>query len=339
MKYTFSFLIIIFVMLYGCSNEGKLVNSNDGALSTFSWSTLDTKGESTARHECSMVECNGKFYLIGGRGVNPVDVFDPATNTWQAFGETPLEIHHFQAVNYKDTIFLIGAMTGEYPEEKLLENIYKYHPGEDRWEKGAEIPLAFRRGSSGAVLYEDKIYLVGGIDLGHTSGTNNLFSSYNLSTGEWTELTKAPHIRDHFSAIVVEDKLYCIGGRNTSFHLPEDFEAFFEATVPYVDVYDFKEKQWKTLEAQLPYPTAAGGTVILEDNIIYFGGEGTLDHAYDQTQCLNTKTLEWTLLSPLKTGRHGGGAVVYDNKIFTAAGSPNKGGGDLSSIEVFSVKK
>ena len=266
-------------------------------------------------------------------------MFDPATNSWQALGEPPMEIHHFQAVNYNDTIFLIGAMTGAYPVENPLENIWKYHPEEDRWEKGAEIPLAYRRGSSGAVLYKDKIYLVCGIDFGHTSGTNNHFSSYNLLTGEWTELTKAPHIRDHFSAIIVEDKLYCIGGRNTSFHLPGNFEAFFDATVPYVDVYDFTTEKWETIEEKLPYPTAAGGIVNIENDIIYFGGEGTLDRAYDQTQCLNTKTMEWTLLSPLNTGRHGGGAVVYNNQIYTAAGSPNKGGGNLSSIEFFSAIK
>ena len=339
MKYSASLLLSFLFLITNCSNDKNISSSSEGNFSTYSWTTLETKGQNTARHESSMVECKGKFYLIGGRDINPVDVFDPATNTWEALGEPPMEIHHFQAVNYKDTIFLVGAMTGGYPEEKPLDHIWKYIPEEDRWEKGAEIPLAFRRGGSGAVLYKNKIYQVCGIDLGHTSGTNNHFNSYDLLSGEWKELTKAPHIRDHFSAIVVADKLYCIGGRNTSFHLPTNFEAFFDATVPYVDVYDFNVEKWETMESELPYPTAAGGTANLGNKIIYFGGEGTLDHAYDQTQCLDISTGEWTLLSSLNTGRHGGGTIVYDNKIYTAAGSPNKGGGNLSSIEVFSDKK
>ena len=72
--------------------------------------------------------------------------------------------------------------------------------------------------------------------------TFNYFDSYDPETGEWEILTKAPHIRDHFPAIVVEDKLYCIGGRNSSVHHPDNRTAFFFATIPYVNVYDFTEK-------------------------------------------------------------------------------------------------
>jgi hypothetical protein len=61
--------------------------------------------------------------------------------------------------------------------------------------------------------------------VGHTSGTTNMFDSYDLKTGKWKDLIDAPHIRDHFPAIVAKDKMYCIGGRNTSVHYPNDFGA------------------------------------------------------------------------------------------------------------------
>lgn len=302
------------------------------------WTTIKAEGSVTGRHENAFVEYNGKFYLLGGRGINPVNVFDPATNTWETREKSPMEMHHFQAVVYGNAIYLVGAMTGKYPKELPLENIWIYYPENDTWEKGPEIPEARRRGAAGAVLYNDKIYVVGGIEYGHTSGTNNYFDSYDLKTGEWSVLTKAPHVRDHFPTIVVNDNLYCVGGRNTSVHYKDNFMAFFAATIPEIDVYSFKEDKWTTLKEPLPVPTAAGGLVEINNKLIYMGGEGERDHAYFETQCLDLETGEWKQLPALVRGRHGSGAVLYNNKIYVAAGSPKKGGGKLNSIEVFSAE-
>ncbi len=307
-------------------------------MSDYRWTTIDATGEAKGRHENAFVEYNGKFYLLGGRGINPVNVFNPETNCWETKGESPMEIHHFQAVVYGDAIYLMGAMTGKYPKELPLENIWIYYPETDKWEKGAEIPIDRRRGGSGAVVYNDQIYIVGGIEYGHTSGTNNYFDSFDLKTGEWKVLTKAPHVRDHFPAIVVKDKLYCVGGRNTSVHQPDNFGAFFTATVPEVDVYDFQQETWTTLKEELPVPTAAGGLVEIDNKLFYLGGEGSRPQAYFETQCFDIKTGKWEQLSSLVHGRHGSGAIVYDNNIYIAAGSPNKGGGNMNTIEVFSAQ-
>ena len=183
------------------------------------WEVIKANGTPTGRHESDFVEHKGKFYLLGGRGINNVDIFDPATNTWTKAGKTPFEIHHFQAISYKDAIYILGAMTGKYPVEKPVENIWIYYPKKDVWEKGDEIPEDLRRGGAGSILYQDKIYQACGITYGHTSGTTNVFNSYNLKTGEWERLTATPHIRDHIFATIANDKLYVIGGRNTSVHL------------------------------------------------------------------------------------------------------------------------
>ncbi len=323
------------VLVLGCLLISIFGFSQDLKLDQYRWTTINTSGEVTGRHENAFVEYKGQLYLLGGRGINPVNVFDPETNSWTTKSKSPMEIHHFQAVVYGDAIFLVGAMTGKYPKETPLENIWMYYPETNRWVKGPEIPADRRRGGAGAVVYNDKIYLVGGIDYGHTSGTNNYFDSYDLKTGEWNVLTKSPHIRDHFPAIVVDNKLYCVGGRNTSVHYPDNFGAFFNATIPYVDVYDFAKNEWRTLENELPVPTAAGSLVQADNKLIYIGGEGRQAQAYNQAQCLDLATGEWLQLAPLNTGRHGTGAVIYKGNVFIAAGSPVKGGGALTSIEVF----
>jgi len=324
-------ILVIFIVPFGLKGQSL-------SLSEYRWLPIEAKGDVVGRHEDAFIEYNNKFYLIGGRGVNPVNVFDPTTNTWEIKGKTPMEIHHFQAVVYGNAIYLLGAMTGGYPKELPLENIWIYYPEADQWVKGAEIPEVRRRGGSGAVIYNDRIYLACGIKFGHTSGTTNYFDSYDLKTGQWEILTDAPHIRDHFPAIVANDKMYCIGGRNTSVHYPDDFAAFFSATIPDVDYFDFKDGKWCTLKEPLPVPTAAGGIVKIDSCLIYMGGEGVQSQAYNETQCFNLNTGKWSQLSPMHTGRHGSGAVLYKNKVYVAAGSPNKGGGNLPTIDMFTTQ-
>ena len=310
------------------------LNAKD--LSKYSWGIIPCNDTIiTGRHENAFVEFKGKFYLIGGRGINAVNVFNPETSLWETRGKTPIEIHHFQPVVYGDAVYLLGAMTGKYPTEKSLENIYIYYPEEDKWEKGPEIPENRRRGSAGTVIAGDKIYMFGGIQLGHTSGTCAWADVFDLKTGAWAILPDAPHNRDHYPAVLVDGKVYCIGGRNTSYHEPDNFGAFFSATIKEVDCYDIESKTWTTLEESLPVPTAAGGVVYFRNRIIYMGGESGQQRAHNETQALNPKTGKWELLSPLDIGRHGTGAILYQNKIYIAAGSGNMGGGNMRSVEVF----
>src|SRR5690606_39171325 len=58
------------------------------------------------RHENGFVEIGGKFYLFGRRGIKPVNIFDPVTNTWTAGASPPIELHHFQAVVYQNKIYI-----------------------------------------------------------------------------------------------------------------------------------------------------------------------------------------------------------------------------------------
>ncbi|MFR9627868.1 MAG: kelch repeat-containing protein, partial [Rikenellaceae bacterium] len=239
---------------------------------------------------------------------------------------------------YNDLIYVVCAMNGRYPVEEPLSNVWIYDPASDEWTMGGEIPAEHQRGGGGAVLYDGKIYVACGIDLCHTSGTSNLFSCYDPESGEWSTLTKAPHIRDHFAAIVVDDKLYCIGGRNSSYHNPDKFGVFFNATVGEVDVYDFTQERWYTLANQLPVPTAAGGVVALGGEIIYMGGEGSDSMAYSQTQCLNIESGEWRQLSPMVEGMHGSGAIIHNDIIYWAAGSYKQGGSNLNTLQRFAPR-
>jgi N-acetylneuraminic acid mutarotase len=234
---------------------------------------------------------------------------------------------------------MVGAMTGNYPEEPPMPFIQIYDPVQDKWMKGGKIPAKRQRGSAGTAVYKNKIYMVCGITLGHTSGTNNWFDEYDPATDTWKVLPDAPHRRDHFHAVVLDDKLYCLGGRNSSYHEPDNFTAFFGAVVREIDCYDFKKGTWSTLEAKLPVGSAAGGTAVLDDRILYFGGEtAAKGPALERTWLFDPGTETWTEAAGMNIGRHGSQALVYGDRVYIAAGSPNRGGGKTSTIEFFSIK-
>ncbi len=296
------------------------------------WETVETVGQPTARHEASLVAFKEKLYLIGGRRVNPVDVYDPATNTWTAKSKTPIELHHFQAVVHGDAIYLIGAMTGGWPNETPLEKVVVYYPETDKFEFVHNIPPSRRRGGAGAVVHKDKIYIVGGITNGHMDGYQRWLDEYDPKSGKWTPLADAPHARDHFQAAIVGDRLYAFAGRTTS----QKTKQGFDLTVADCDAYDFATSKWLT-DKLPPIPTPRAGNMAIGTNnkIIIGGGEsGTQVPAHDQVEIFDTQSEKWTSAAKLNRGRHGSGFAIIGNSLYTASGCGNRGGEpELTSLE------
>jgi N-acetylneuraminic acid mutarotase len=289
------------------------------------WQVLKTNNTISGRSECGMAACNGKLYLLGG-GALPTEVFDPVTLTWASKATAPVDMNHFQPVSYENKIYVLEAFTGgQYPEQPNLKNVYIYDTDKDTWTEGGALPAERSRAAAGAALYNGKLYLVAGIQHGHSSGTTNMFDEYDPKTGQWKGLPDAPHIRDHCAASVIRDKLYIAGGRNTSYHEPNNFMSFFGKTVLEVDCYDFKTGQWSTLAAKLPLGSGGGSMVNLDDKLYYMGGERATDTEANQPR-KNVYWLDpatnnpWKETSSLNESRNGMSAGVINHKIYVFGG-------------------
>lgn len=303
------------------------------AQSVPSWELVEAIGRPTARHEAAFVGLGGKLYLIGGRRINPIDVFDPKTSRWTARAKTPLELHHFQAVPFEDRIYLIGAMTGPYPKEKPLDKVAVYFPATDKFEFTHEIPTARRRGGAGAAAYQGKIYIVGGITNGHIDGFEPWLDEYDPKTGEWRTLPDAPNARDHFQAAIVDGRLYASAGRTTS----KATDQVFDLAVAEVDVFDLTTERWMAPDKpiQIPTPRAGNMVTMADGKLVIGGGESSAQrHAHDEVEVFDPKTEKWATWPSLLRGRHGSGFVVQDGYLYTASGCGNRGGSpELDSIE------
>jgi N-acetylneuraminic acid mutarotase len=279
------------------------------------------------------VNVKGNFYLVGGRQISPVEVFDPKTDTWSQMAPPPIEMHHFQALVYHNEVYVVMGMTGGYPHEKPLDHIYIFNPAANSWRTGAEIPADRRRGAGGAVIYQDKFYITCGITDGHWTGSVDWLDQYDPKTGEWKKLNDAPVARDHFRAVTVGDKLYCIAGVQSNAMQ----KKLLDKTIDEVDVYDFKTGIWSVAAAKLPTPRAGVATVAISNDILVVGGESLAQKtSHNIVEVFNLKTGEFTTLPPLVEGRHAGAALYFDKKIYAVAGVGNSGGSPLlTSLECF----
>lgn len=282
-----------------------------------------------ARHKAGYVQVGDKFVLLGGRENNSnVNIYNPADSSWSIGANAPFNMHHFQALEYEGLVYVLAGMTGAYPSETPLSKIYVYDVLNDTWRQGPSIPQSRQRGAAGAVVYNNKFYLVGGITNGHLSGWVSYLDEFDPATNTWTALTDAPKARDHFQAAVHSGKLYLAGGRRSGSN------GTFADMEAQVDVYDFDLGSWSTTTA-LPTLRAAAQTAVVGNELIVIGGENTLNTASPVVEALNLSTGQWRTLDSLNIGRHGTQAIVNNGGIYVASGSPNKGGGKHPSQEVF----
>jgi N-acetylneuraminic acid mutarotase len=301
--------------------------------SPWAWETLDTLGQPTARHEAAFLEHQGKLYLLGGRRINPVDVFNPHDGSWQAKSPTPIEMHHFQAVSLGEVIYIVGAMTGQYPHETPLANVIAYYPATDTFETLHEIPESRRRGAAGAIVFEDKIYLVGGIVNGHVDGYQPWLDEYDPQTGKWQALPDATFARDHVQAAVLNDKLYVFGGRTSR----QRTNQVLELLVEHGEVFDLRDQQWEPVTNDLKLPTLRAGNMLMAwgDEIVVGGGEShTQESSHYEMDSFNTLNRTWRPWPEPVQARHGSGFAIVGDYVYMASGSANRGGGpELQTIE------
>ena len=302
------------------SPEAKPSSKNDWA-----WEVVKADGEPVARHEAALVAFDDKLFLIGGRRINPVSVYDPATNQWTNKSKSPIELHHFQAVVWGKGIYLMGAMTGPFPNEKPVEKIVVYYPESDTFDFVHTIPESRRRGGSGAVVYEDKIYIAGGITNGHIDGTVAWLDQYDPATGDWTPFPDAPNARDHVAIAVADDKLVFAAGRETN----KDGKSSFSGVVATTNVFDLKTKEWLLPDPSEDIPTPRAGTMAFSwgDQVIIGGGESLAqESAHNEVEAFDVKLKRWSDWPSLNYGRHGSNFAIIGDYVYTASGCLNRGG-------------
>ncbi len=320
-------------------NTPKLVGSGQ-------WRTAATSAASAKpaeRHEACAVMNNGRVYLIGGRGMRPVSVYDPKTRVWTNKPQPPVELNHMQCVSLGTDIYVVGAWFGKFPRESAHKDTYVYSTVSDTWSTKPGMPAARNRGGGATVVYQGKIYVAMGNQGGHGAHATSLgyLDVYDPATQKWQALPDAPNPRDHVGGAVVAGNLCVLGGRDGG------VANFWGSPVTKVNCYDFASGSW-TVGPDLPEGRAGAATGPLCDgeHVMIAGGEGrpagtnSGGKAYDRVDLYSVKDKVFRTPAKLKRGRHGSGLAVMDcacGNVYLPSGSGGLGGGpELDDMEVWS---
>ena len=80
--------------------------------------------------------------------------------------------------------------------------------------------------------------------------------------------------------------------------------------------------------------------MVLDGELLVLGGETIRKSpAHNEVEAFSPSRQEWAAWPQLARGRHGTGAILHDNHIWTCSGSGNRGGNpELDSTERLKIR-
>jgi hypothetical protein len=195
-----------------------------------------------------------------------------------------------------------------------------YQSGEHKdlvWEEKAPVSVA-RAVYDGAEFLNDKIYLIGGRNF--DNGDNyDILERYSPDSDTWETINSMAVTRGGVAAATFANKLYAIGGRNSS-----------NTYLSSVEIFDPLVGNWTT-GPSLPNPIAYASSVN-GDNILYIiGGASPSDS--NQLLKLDVDSGQWVALEQMPTARHNLSTVWFNDRVWAIGGK--KSGSKTNVVESY----
>jgi N-acetylneuraminic acid mutarotase len=286
-------------------------------ISNNTWSTGANVPIAISQHTAILYQ--DKIYVMGGYDgtthINTTYIYDISTNLWNiSTNVSSIRLH--TATLYQDKIYVIGGYNGtsnynttytySLPKSTpaIVPTTVEYDTGTlGDIENKANAPIGMH--SYTATLYQDKIYVIGGVF--RTDGVNLIdrIRIYDISTNTWSNGSLLPtRIRDH-TATLYQDKIYVIGGYRL-----DPFKTVY--------IYDISNNTWST-GANVPIAISQHTATLYQDKIYVIGG-------YDGTTHINTTYIYDITNNTWSTGRnipiaiYQHTATLYQDKIYVMGG-------------------
>ena len=298
---------------------------------------------STIRNELAVVQLNGKIYAMGGEDFaagggrkDTVEVYEINRNEWTngTVAPMPLPLDHSAADVYDGKIYVVG---GFLKRKTPTDVLFIYDPAKNEWQEGKSLPSPL-----GAALNANFIngilYVVGGLNASDVPVNTNY--AYDPKSNNWTTKAPMPTARHHLQAVVVDGKLYAIGGRILGNGVPSEDLDITVSNFGRNEMYDPKTNSWATIKPMLTKRSGFTASTGSDGNIYAFGGQG-LRKDLDSVEKYDPKTDTWTYDKAMPTRRFGLDSVSFDDKIYVLGGQflANPSIVPLSANEIFHISK
>lgn len=311
------------------------------------------------RSEATTIRYQGDFYLFNGFDgkidiYNRVEKYDPRTNSYTLLTPMPTIDGQLSAVTHNgiaivgDVIWIVGGRIGDHPG-KVTDQVWLYDISDDSWSQGPTLPIP--AGGGGLGLLGRELHYVGGFDPQAQCDTDIhvMYDLDNPAVG-WQDLTSSspmPMARNHFAAVVLDGKLYTVGGQNGH----DGCGGAKDNAL--VHAYDPATDSWTRLP-DLPGPQshAEPSTFAYKGKVVSVGGQvsgGKGVWEYDPSTNAWTVNADMELPRPLlapSAGVFGGNLYVLNGGSPTVGQPRNEtlvktydpdatGGGDAGAVSIY----
>ncbi|MBY0516523.1 MAG: hypothetical protein K2P81_06420 [Bacteriovoracaceae bacterium] len=252
------------------------------------------------------------------------------------------------ALNHEGKIYLCGGHQGAehtYPPESFTDTMQVYDPATGSWKVLAPRPhKAHGFQMAGIGRY---IYAFGGFAYDENNSPKwksiAAIDRYDIESDTWTTVGLLPRRRSSNVSITVDNKVYLIGGWDSTPKFNGDLDGTFQQAV---DVFDLKTEKVSVARWQMPLPLRrAFSAVEYGGNIILVGGLGV---GASHFELLNNITMIEPVsgysreLSPLPFATFAPASGVMGDELFVFGGMFKTGAMDyeyVSHIYAMDLKK
>jgi N-acetylneuraminic acid mutarotase len=309
---------------------------------------------------------NGKFYVVGGFGFNPL----PPSGTVTLNPAAPGGNGNAGRAGGGGAAVNPGPCGGCPPGL-----VYEYDPGPDKWTKKKDIPVHVHHQAQAA--FNGKLYIFGGClrAISGEGGTTNVWE-FDPVADSYRALAPLPVKRCSAIAETVNGKIYVIGGlepfengmgtrvtgRNEMYDpatntwterspMPTSRDHAFSGVVnnkiyviggrigagnipattniDIVEEYDPATNLWGSIKDRMPTPRSGGGAATYNGKIYVGGGElqnRQLAAAFRALEAYDPVSNTWEILPSMPSSRHGNAMGFIGNKLHVVSGKQEGGG-------------
>lgn len=186
----------------------------------------------TKRGSPNAVVANGKVHIIGGAGFHPGsketvvhparphrslgthEVYDPATNSWEARQSMPTARNHAAAGFVNGKIYVIGGRIGAafITRASNTDIVEVYDVATDQW-GDLKAPMPTSRSASAWGVHKGQIYVAGGEQrTNEFQRTFRAVESYNPANNRWTRLPSMMFPRHGLAGDIINGKFHLVSG-------------------------------------------------------------------------------------------------------------------------------
>ena len=288
----------------------------------FAWKPLANAPQPLA--EAQSVAVNGKLYLFGGYNITSPDyqptsaaeMYDPATNTWHSLAPMPTgETHVGVASDGQNYIYVAGGYTFD-PKTTYqtfgTTNVFRYDIANNTWSN--YVPLPAPRAAGALVYLDGQLHFFDGVDPTRVGQTEHWVLTPAGSNPQWTTSTALPFSRNHMAGVVLDGKIYAVGGQST------DDDSSTTADVLMWD--PAKPSSW-TAVASMPGRRSHAVVTAIDGRIVVAGGTLANDVPVDSVIAYDPATNTWSSQTALPEPLLAPAGDAIGNQIIVATGFNN----------------